>query len=302
MSRVVRVNVHPRPCSTDWDFNIPYHGNSYNQAEHVHDSYLKTFLDQIPTASHVILINDGEPVSRQIAVKKIISQAYDNIIIDSKNARYHQQDPIFKKPWMVEKRSSDFNDQEIVNYYLENYQQLTLFSSRYQYQHHSRDHGYFQAVRRYWYHWGADMPKAPDACHEIIYEMFRQLFETTVQYLCGLPLDMSAHRIRQNLMFRLNHNPPGSEINDHLVPRHADNSVITLWLHQSHPGSFIDFGQDESKGIIPLNELHDARTEFVVFPGFDYCDQLNTMTPATWHGVINHDDVDRVSLVAFLKY
>lgn len=302
MNKVVRVNVHPRPCSTDWDFNIPYHGNSYNQEQHVHESYLQAFLDQIPTNSHITLTSNGEPLSRQIAVKKIISRAYDNVDIDSRDACYRRQDPIFKKPWIVEQRPSDFNDQEIVDYYLRNHQQLTLFSNRYQYQHHSRDHGYFQAVKRYWYQWGIDMPQAPNTYHEHMYSMFSQLFESCVRYLCGLPLGMPKHQITQNLMFRLNHNPPGSEVNQHLVPRHADNSVVTLWLYQSHLGSFVDTEQEDCNDIIPLADLHNPQQEFVVFPGFDYCDQLRTMTPATWHGVVNHDNVDRVSLVAFLKY
>lgn len=302
MIKTVRVNVHPRPSSKNWDYHIPYHGNSYDQKQHVHDSYLKLFLDQISPDNHIVLVSNGEPVSRRIAVKKILIKAYSNIDIAIESDCYNQPDPIFTKPWIVEKRPVDFNDQEIVNYYLENYQQLSFFSNRYQYQYHSRDHGYFRAVKRYWYQWGADMPTAPSTRHETMYQMFLQLFESTVQYLCSLPISMPEHWVRQNLMFRLNHNPPGSEVNQHLVPRHADNSVVTIWLHQSHPGSFVDQGQEESHDIILLSNLHNSSQEFVVFPGVDYCDQLRTMTPATWHGVINHDDVDRVSLVAFLKY
>jgi hypothetical protein len=301
MNRAVRVNVHPRPSSSNWDFHIPYHGNSYDQKEHVHDGYLKSFTSQILPNTTVVLTSNGEPVSRQIAVQGIIKQQY-SVEIEQQESCYQCPDPIFKDPWIVSPKNTYFNDEEIISYYSKNYQLMSLFSYRYNYANHSRDHGFFRAVKRYWYQWGLDMPLPPDVYHQTMYSMFEKLFKSVCIYLQTLPLRMSESDIKQKLMFRLNHNPPGSQVNNYLVPRHADNSIITIWLYQNQLGSFVDHGQEQSITPTELSKLHNTQTEMLVFPGFDYCDQLQTMTPATWHGVINNNDVDRVSLVAFLKY
>jgi len=250
-----------------------------------------------------VLINDGEPISRQIAVKKILSTTYDTITIECKKTRYDRSDELFgDQHYSTVRRPKNFNDREVIDFYLENYYRLNVFSKRYDYEFHSRDHGYFSAVKRFWYQFGDDMPPAPDQYHDMMYEKFRPIFESLVSLIANLPLKMDKDMIRKNLMLRLNHNPPGSESDGYLTPRHADNSIITLWLHQNCPGAMIDQGQDEPINQSLITDHYDPIKEVIVLPGFDYCDWKQTMTPATWHSVINHSNSDRASLVAFLKY
>lgn len=299
----VRVNVHPRPSRKDWDLHLPYVGNSYDQKYHVQQSYLSEFKSKISTDQSVVLINNGEPVSRQLAVKKILENDYPDVIIDQQDSCYKPTDAIFKESaWSVIPNTLNGLDQQLIEYYLKHYLDLTLFSNRYQYQFHDRDHGYFKAVKRFWYHAGKEMPAAPDKYHETMYTMFDNIFQLLIGYLKELPLSLTKDQLADNLMLRLNHNPPGSGNNRELVPRHVDNSIVTLWLHQSHPGAYVDFGQENITNQTKIVDLYDQQKEIFMFPGVDYCDHTKTMIPATWHGVINDDDCHRVSLVAFLKY
>lgn len=304
MQASIRVNVHPRPRSRDWDVHIPYYGNSYNQNKHVQDSYLQQFIELVNHEQTIILISDGEPLSRQYAVKSILDRYYNNTLIEHKPARYNNNaDPLFNNShFCTIPRPNALNDRDIIDFYLKNYPQMHQFSQNYTYKYHSRDHGYFSAVKRYWYQFGDDMPTVSDTLHLKMYSKLRECFESIVESLMALPLRMSARRIRQNLMLRLNHNPPNSEILGYLTPRHADNSIVTLWLHQNYQGAIIDQGQIDAVDCRPIDQLYNSCNQILVFPGFDYCDQLKTMTSATWHSVVNHDNVDRASLVAFLKY
>lgn len=299
----VRVNVHPRPSHQNWDLHIPYHGNSYNQKNHAEESYLKKFLDRVPTSDRIILVSNGEPSSRQIAVNHILSKKYQSVEIETIKACYARPDLLFQdKHFLTITRPPELDDKQVIDYYLEYHRYMTRFSRRYDYEYHSRDHGYFPAVKRSWYQFGDNMPKAPDMFHSEMYVRFRQVFELLVELLSDIPLSLTKQTIRKNLMLRLNHNPPDSEIDGFLTPRHADNSIVTLWLYQNSPGAKIDQGQQSSINETAINDLHDPTKEIIMFPGLDYCDQQQTMIPATWHSVINHSNNDRASLVAFLKY
>jgi hypothetical protein len=303
MPAEVRVNVHPRPNHQNWDLHIPYQGNSYDQKKHVEQSYLKKFLDRIPTSDRIILVSNGEPSSRQIAVNHILSKKYQSVAIETIKACYDQPDLLFQdRHFLTIPRPPGLDDKQVIDYYLKHYRQMSRFSRRYDYEYHSRDHGYFSAVKRSWYQFGDDMPEAPDVFHSEMYVRLRQVFELLVDLLTNIPLSLPTQRIRKNLMLRLNHNPPNSEIDGFLTPRHADNSIVTLWLYQNSLGGKIDRGQQSPINEIAINDLYDPNKEIIMFPGFDYCDQQQTMTPATWHSVIDHSNNDRASLVAFLKY
>ena len=64
MKRTVRVNIHPRPASLDYDYHLPYIGNSYNQSTHITESYLVDFLNRVDPDNSVHLVGNGEPISR----------------------------------------------------------------------------------------------------------------------------------------------------------------------------------------------------------------------------------------------
>ena len=299
-----RVNIHPRPDSDDWDTSIPYHGNSYNQSQHVLDAYLNQFLDQVPTDHHVVLISNGAPISRQIAVKNIIGSRYASIEIEPSHD-YSNHDPIFSNHYITIGKPQRFDDIGLLEFYLEHWPEMTEFSHRYEFASHSRDHGYFHAVQRRWYQWGELMPDPPDEIHQQMYMMFGDLFSQTADMLVEVlePISWSRERIREGLMFRLNHNPLGSDRDGLLVNRHGDNSIVTMWMAQTHSGAEIDFGQEAPIDPTPIDYLYNISEGVMIFPGFDYCDIGRTATPATWHRVKDTGlNEHRVSLVAFLKH
>jgi len=290
---------------SNYDLHLPYFGNSYNQSSHGTQRYLSEFLDKIPTDHSVCLVNNGEPVSRSVAVKHIIEKHYSTVIIDSSSTLYNSVDPVFKNGYAVVPTPDAFDASQLINVYLELYQNLPKFSQRYSYKFHDRDHGYFDSVKRHWYQFGQEMPRAPNPAHQELYIEFQKLFDQLVDILepVSSKIGMSVDVLRSNLMFRLNHNPPGSIFVDELlVNRHADNSILTAWVFENQPGGFIDSGQEHEEHACSIDSLFDKHKQIILFPGFDYCDQAQCMTPATFHGVKKTTDQHRVSLVAFLKY
>lgn len=302
---VVRVNVHPRPVHQNYDLHLPWLANSYNQATHGSQKYLSEFLDKIPTDETVCLVNNGEPISRSVAVKHAIRRYYSDVIIGSSTPLYSLPDPLFKNGYTIIPKPQSFDCRPLIDLYLSLYSKLDQFSQRYTYKFHDRDHGFFDAVKRHWYQFGNDMPPPPSAEHKKIYNEFQKLFEQLIDILKPVTdnIGMTASDVRSNLMFRLNHNPPNSIFEDDLlVNRHADNSVLTAWLFESQPGGFIDLGQEHEEDACLIESLFDSSQQIMLFPGFEYCDQTQCMTPATFHGVKKTNDYNRVSLVAFLKY
>lgn len=300
----VRVHTHPRPVDHNYDFHLPYFGNSYDQPAHGTQSYLKEFLKRIPTDNSVCLVSNGEPTSRCVAVKHIIEKAYPNTRIESAPPLYHQPDRVFQNGYKIVPTPQELNAKGVVELYLELHQKLSKFSQRYTYQFHDRDHGYFDSVKRHWYQFGQHMPQPPDQYHSQMYQALQLLFDQLVVLLEPVTWDMGIDQstLRSNLMIRLNHNPPNSLFdNELLVNRHADNSIFTAWVFENQPGGYIDLGQEHEQGACAIESLFDSQKQIMLFPGFDYSDQAKTMTPATFHSVRKTTDQHRVSIVAFLK-
>jgi hypothetical protein len=301
---VVRVNIHPRPVTTDCDYYLPYHGNSYNQTRHGTDSYLSSFLSIITPDHEVELVCDEYHVSRLVTVKKILSTHYTKIKLTHLPTIDLPAESLFKKNYAVVDRPTGLDSTKLIEYYLSVQPRLTEFSERYTFLTHSRDHGYFTNVKRYWYQYGQQMPAAPTAEHQVLYELFQELFDPMVdvfaQFLSATALTQTD--IERGLMFRLNHNPVDSGLGDQLVNRHGDNSIVTAWIGQNHTGALLDQGQEHELGLTPIESLHNANDQILLFPGFDYSNVASTATPASWHTVKNSDNVNRVALVAFLKY
>lgn len=301
---MVRVNIHPRPVTTDCDYYLPYHGNSYNQTRHGTDSYLSSFLSIIPANCEINLVSDEYHISRLVTVKKILSPHYNNINLTHLDIHDLPNESVFKTNHAVVPRPPELDSAKLINYYLSVQPYLTEFSERYTFSTHSRDHGYFTNVKRYWYQYGQQMPMPPTLEHRILYKLFQELFEPMVNLMSQFlsATDLTQTDIEQGLMFRLNHNPIGSGLGDQLVNRHGDNSIITAWIDQTHTGALIDHGQEQELDLTPIESLHHATDQILLFPGFDYSNVSGTATPATWHTVKNNDHVNRVALVAFLKY
>ena len=301
---VTRINIHPRPVTTGCDYYLPYHGNSYNQTRHVVDSYLSSILAVIPVDTNIELISDEYHNSRLVTVKKILSTQYQHIQLTSLDTSAMPPDGAFRKNYAVVKRPPALSAAPLIQYYLSVQSTLTEFSQRYAYQSHSRDHGYFTNVKRYWYQYGKSMPAPPTPEHRILYDLFQEMFDPLVDLLLEFLSHTSLSRqdIENGIMFRLNHNPRGSALEGQLVNRHADNSIVTAWIDQSHSGAILDQGQEEELDPTPIESLHDPEREIIVFPGFDYSNTSNTATPAGWHTVRNNNEVNRVAIVAFLKY
>ena len=302
---VVRVGIHPRIPAGNFDYHLPYSGNSYNANQHITKSYLQKFQEQFSPDANILLINQGEAVSRYVSVKHILKDHFKSVDLELAPVKYRQLDPVFSKGFATLARPKELNANQLVSKYLQYYQDLTKFSQRYTYPNDSRDHGYFDAVKRFWYQWGTDMPAPPDNLHRDLYTEFDQLFESLLSVLLPVTttIGMTADRVRKNLMFRINHNPPNSTLIDNLlVNRHADSSVLTVWLYQNLPGGCVDFGQEHSVNSCAIEKIHNMQTEILLFPGFDYCDQAGCMTNATYHSVEQRTDQHRVSVVAFLKY
>ena len=304
MKRVVRVNIHPRPTSLDCEYHLPYIGNSYNQSEHITESYLSEFLRHVDPSNSIYLMGCGEPQSRHLSVKKIIENHYSDIIIEPMGKGYTNPDPLFTNGYTTIAKPAGFNAAELSDQYLEYYPLLQKFSQRYTYEHHSRDHGYFNADKRFWYQYGEDMPEAPSPEHLHLYTIFNRLFEQLITALLPsmqkIGLDETA--LRSKLMLRFSHNPPGVRIKNLVVNRHSDNSIATAWLYQDRLGGYIDQGQEFEEQAVPIEEIHNIETEFLLLPGFDYCDQTGSATPSTWHSVRELVVDHRTSLVAFIKY
>jgi hypothetical protein len=303
MKQIVKVNTHPRPLDSDYDYHVPYIGNNYDQSEHVTASYLSEFRRHVDLDKTVYLVGRGEPVSRHIAVKKIIEKQYTDIVIDPLGNNYTNTDPLFTNAYTTVARPASFAVKELADKYLEYYPVLTKFSQRYTYENHSRDHGYFATGQRFWYQYGEDMPVAPGKEHKELYEIFDKLFQQLVAVL-KTPMEtigLTEPHLRSKLMFRLNHSPPGALIDNLIVNRHADNSIVTVWMYQSQPGGYIDYGQEFEQQPTPFETLHNVDQEILLMPGIDYCDQTGCATPATFHKVCEMVTDHRVSLVAFVK-
>jgi len=301
----VRVNVHPMPMHSNYDLHLPYFGNSYDQSSHGTQKYLSEFLDKISTDHSVCLVNNGEPTSRSVAVKHAIGKCYSNIIIDSSAPLYRLPDPLFENGYATIPKPQSFDCRPLIDLYLSMYDRLPQFSQRYTCKFHDRDQGYFDAVKRHWYQFGNAMPPAPSPEHQQIYTEFQKLFEQLIDILTPVAdkIRMTIDDLQSNLMFRLNHNPPESIFEDNLlVNRHADNSVLTAWLFENQPGGFVDAGQEHEEHARAIDSLFNKHEQIMLLPGFEYCDQAQCMTPATFHGVKKITDQHRVSLVAFLKY
>lgn len=301
---MVRVNIHPRPVTTDCDYYLPYHGNSYNQTRHGTDSYLSSFLELVPAGSDIELVSDEYHVSRLVTIKKMLRTHYGNVKIKHLDTTGLPAELLFNGNHAVIARPPGFDSRKLIDYYLSVQPVLTEFSTRYTFPTHSRDHGYFSNVKRYWYQYGQQMPSAPTLEHQVLYELFQELFDPMVElFLDFLSItNLTRADIEQGLMFRLNHNPVGSGQGDQLVNRHGDNSIVTAWIDQNHPGAMLDQGQEDEVNTVPIESLHNASDQLLVFPGFDYSNVSNTATPAGWHTVRTNDEVNRVALVAFLKH
>jgi hypothetical protein len=270
----------------------------------VTDSYLSSFLTVIPQGRDVELISDEYHASRLVTVKKILGTHYSNIKLKHLDTTDLPSESQFKTNHAVVSRPPKLNSTKLIDYYLSVQPALTEFSERYTFPTHSRDHGYFTNVKRYWYQYGLSMPKAPIPEHQELYHLFQELFDPMVELLLDFLSGTGPGKpdIEQGLMFRLNHNPVGSGTGDQLVNRHGDNSIITAWIDQNHSGALLDQGQENELGPTPIERLHNASNQMLLFPGFDYSNVSGTATPASWHTVKNSDDVNRVALVAFLKY
>jgi hypothetical protein len=303
VKNIVRVNTHPRPQSVDYDYHLPYIGNSYDQVTHVSESYLSEFVKHVDPDNRVYLIGCGEPISRHISVKKIIKNHYSDIVIESPGTNYNGPDPLFTNGYATVARQTIDAD-KLATQYLEYYPVLQKFSQRYTYEHHSRDHGYFNASNRFWYQYGQDMPAAPSDEHKYLYKIFDTVFEQLINTLKPSmhTIGLDETRLRSNLMLRLSHNPPGSRIDNLVVNRHVDNSIVTAWVYQDRAGACIDHGQEFEESAVPIENIHDINTELLLIPGLDYCDQTGCATPATFHSVRELVVDHRVSLVAFVKY
>jgi hypothetical protein len=290
--------------TTDCDHYLPYHGNSYNQTRHGTDSYLSSFLSIIAPDQDVELLSDEHHISRLVTVKKILSDHYTKIKLTHLPTANLATESRFKKNHAVLTRPTEFDSTKLIDYYLSVQPTLTEFSQRYIFPTHARDHGYFTNVKRYWYQYGQSMPQAPTPEHQVLYGLFQELFDPLVdvfvQFLSTTNLTKSD--IEQGIMFRLNHNPVGSGQGNQLVNRHGDNSIVTAWIGQNYPGGLLDQGQEQELDLTPIESLHNANDQLLLFPGFDYSNVSGTATPATWHTVRNNNEVNRVALVAFLKH
>ena len=304
MKRTVRVNIHPRPASLDYDYHLPYIGNSYNQSTHITESYLVDFLNRVDPDNSVHLVGNGEPISRHLSVKKIIEGHYRDITIEPTGTGYANTDPLFTNGYKTVAKPLGCDAAELSRQYLKYYPMLQKFSQRYTYKNHSRDHGYFNADKRFWYQYGEDMPAAPGPEHKHLYTIFDRLFE---QLITALTPSMNAigldeKMLRSKLMLRFSHNPPGVRIKNLVVNRHCDNSIVTAWVYQDRPGGYIDHGQEFEEQAVPIDAVYNNATELLLLPGFDYCDQTGSATPSTWHSVRELAIDHRTSLVAFIKY
>lgn len=298
----IRVNAHPR-YTIDSAVHIPYIGNSYNQNQYVADSYIDKFT--FPDDGQIELITHGEPASRYIQAKQILSKKYSNIVINESTPLYHGPDLLFSDGYMILPTRQQLNVKKLVDVYLQVHPALQEFSQRYTYKFHDRDHGYFGFVKRFLYQYGIDMPKALSNEHQRLYNEFYILFEQLIDILKSSAkiIGINEDTLRTNLMIRINHNPPGS-IDDTamLVRRHVDNTIMTAMIYQNFPGAYIDQGQEQELNSQPVENLYHMQEEILVFPGFEYCDQAKCMTPATFHTVRDINNNDRASVVAFLKY
>jgi len=298
----IRVNVHPRH-TMDSVVHIPYIGNSYNQNQYVADSYIEKF--NFPLDEQIELITHGEPISRYIQAKEILSKKYSNIVINESTPLYHGTDPLFSNGYMVLPTQQQLNVKKLVDLYLEVHPTLQEFSQRYTYKFHDRDHGYFSFVKRFLYQYGKDMPKALSNEHQQLYDEFYILFEQLIDILKSSAkiIGINEDTLRTNLMIRINHNPPGS-VDDTamLVRRHVDNTIMTAMIYQNFSGACVDQGQEQELNLQPIEGLYNSQKEILAFPGFEYCEQANCMTPATFHTVQQIGNNNRASVVAFLKY
>ena len=304
MKPTVRVNIHPRPRSLDCDYHLPYIGNSYNQGEHITESYLVEFRKHVDPNSRVYLLGCGEPTSRHLSVKKIIEDHYSDIEIEPMGTGYTNPDPLFTNGYTTVTKPAGVDAAELSRQYLEYYPRLQKFSQRYTYEHHSRDHGYFNADKRFWYQYGQDMPAAPSPEHKHLYTIFDRLFEQLITALTPSmeAIGLDEKMLRSKLMLRFSHNPPGVRIKNLVVNRHCDNSIVTAWVYQDRPGGYIDHGQEFEEQAVSIDTVYDNATELLLLPGFDYCDQTGSAIPSTWHSVREIAVDHRTSLVAFIKY
>jgi hypothetical protein len=154
----------------------------------------------------------------------------------------------------------------------------------------------------YWYHYGNKMPATDDSRHKHIYNQFENIFQKIVKSFESR-LGWNEQDIKEQLILRLNHNPPGSHSPNSkkekkFMDLHWDNSVLTSWAYTTHPGAYIQIANE----MIPIEKLYDSFKEMLLIPGIDYCDAFETMTKPTLHHVEDQTKMeDRIGLVAFIK-
>jgi len=289
------VNIHTVP-EGEYDANIPFLGDVY--------AYASNFVSRIKDLkSDIVLVNNGEPNTRLESAREMLSRNGISSIIKYKTSKYHKEDMLFKEGYNTCSIEDLQNDcKKLIDYYILVYKNLPKNSQ----QQGDADilYGFTEKGRTgaYWYQYGNKMPTTNDVRHKQIYKQFENIFQKIVKSF-ALKLGWNEQNIKEQLILRINHNPPGSynpysKKENILLDSHWDTSVLTSWAYTTHPGAYIQIANE----MIPIEKLYNSSKEMLLIPGIDYCDAFETMTAPTLHHVKDQTKMeDRIGLVAFLK-
>jgi hypothetical protein len=297
MSNSIKINVNPNPIG-EFDFNLPFVGLIYDVG-----TYEQRVKD-IAGNAHIILTNNGESPQRLELAHKALSGAGLSVSMEPLPPCYVKKDMLFEDreykvlPYQISGK------QELVDFYIDNYQSLPYITKEYNTPDQTR--GFFKKRNLIWYQYGRGMPPNDNhPGHIELYQQFENIFQSTVIALHKVT-GWSAKMIEDQLLIRMNHNEPASWFNDtyrtqsdqYFIPRHLDTTIITGWIYTSHPGAVVETNNTP----VAIEELHNPNTEMLLMPGMDYSDATETMKDATWHAVKDCTEKEhRISIVAFLK-
>jgi hypothetical protein len=292
MPNVFKIHVHPRPKHDRYDLHLPFYGLVYDK-----DSYAQRVLDNLPTATTpVVLTSNGEPNQRLELAAGELRKVLPKVTVENQPPCYETSESIFKDQICATLPKASRDYQDIIDFYLTNHKRIPMISQGPIFDFR----GFEQHANYNWYHYGESMPVTQNQICDTLNHMLSPVFDDLVETLQNhLHIHKISYDVRSNLLIRLNHtkqSPPVVE--GYRVPLHLDTSMLTIWIWTSEPGAVI-YDQD---CVVPVDDLHDQKQQYLIIPGLDYCELSHSMQSACWHGVLSGPETqDRVSMIAFLK-
>jgi hypothetical protein len=124
-------------------------------------------------------------------------------------------------------------------------------------------------------------------------KLFDQIAPFFLDVLANNGLDFTSEPERVTLRM-VEYDTNGTDIDYH---SHVDTSTVTMLLYEDAPGLHVrEFTDDDytfgNTQVIDASKYSSIGTGTII-PGYLICDEFNSWTPSTWHGVHIHSGIGR---------